>query len=232
MKARISKEVMEKRLNNMLELREMYLNDIENVHIKLQKGNEKTGVNCFTISLLPIIDCTNCSECKGTCYDINNVCRFKSVINDRARNSALHLADINRFWEEVNLQVKANFVTQLRINVGGDLTYDDFKLLNNVAKENPHTDFLFFTKSYDDINRFLSEEKFESNVHSIISRWIGLECNNEFNLPESHVLFEDGSTTAPEYGSNYCKGNCSGCHMYKEGCWTLKNGESVIFKAH
>ena len=50
MKPRISKEVMEKRLNNMLELREMYLNDIENVHIRLQKGNEKTGVNCFTIS--------------------------------------------------------------------------------------------------------------------------------------------------------------------------------------
>lgn len=232
MKPRISNEVLKRRVNQMLEMREKYLKDIDNVHIRLQKGNSKTGVNCFTLSLMPIVDCTNCSKCKHLCYDINNVCRFKNVMNDRARNSALHLADINRFWSEVSLQVKANFVTQLRINVGGDLTYEDFKQLNNVARENPYTDFLFFTKSYDDINKFLSEYEFESNVHPIISRWEDLECNNEYNLPESHVLYDDGSTTAPEYGSHFCKGNCSGCHMYKEGCWTLQKGESVIFKAH
>ena len=232
MKARISKEVIQNRINNMLEYRREFLEDIENVHIKLQKGNSKTGANCYTVSLIPIVDCTNCAECKGTCYDINNDCWMPCVQKDRARNSAVHKADIERYWNEVNIQVKANFVTQLRINVGGDLTYEDFKHINNIAKENPYTDFLFFTKSYDDINQFLSETEFESNVHPIMSRWLDVECDNEHNLPESHVLFEDGQTTAPEFGSYYCSGNCSECHMYKQGCWTLNKGESVIFKAH
>ena len=48
--------------------------------------------------MIPIADCKNCSGCKKECYDILNVCFQPAVQNDRARNSAVHKADIKRFW--------------------------------------------------------------------------------------------------------------------------------------
>lgn len=229
---KMSMEAIMGRMEKMVAIREEYLKDVENVHIKLQQGNSKTGKACWTISLIPIADCKNCSECKKKCYDIKNVCFQPAVQNDRARNSALHKADPKRFWEEVDLQIKANFVTELRINVGGDLTDDDFIYVNQLAEKNPRTDILFFTKNYDGINRFLDKNKFHNNVSAIMSAWPGMEMDNPHKLPVSHVLFADGTTSAPEFGSYFCNGNCSECHFTGEGCWNLKKGESVIFPAH
>ena len=65
-----------------------------------------------------------------------------------------------------------------------------------------------------------------------MSAWENTEMDNPHNLPVSHVLYADGRTTAPEFGSYYCGGNCAMCKYNDEGCWTLKCGESVIFPAH
>lgn len=221
-----------KRVKKMLALREEYLKHIEDVHIHLQKGNTKTGQNCWTISLIPIADCPNCKGCKKTCYDVCNVCFQPAVQNDRARNSALHKADPKRFWDEVDLQVKANCIRELRINVGGDLSNDDFMYVAELGRKNSKTMILFFTKNYDGINAFLDGNEFPANVRPMMSAWEGMEMDNRHNLPCSHVLWEDGRTTAPDYGAVYCKGNCSECAMNGEGCWTLKKNEHVVFHAH
>ena len=225
-------EVIQGRVQKMLDLREEYLKDIENVHIKIQKGNNKTGENCYTISLIPIADCVNCSGCSKTCYDICNVCYQPNVQNDRAKNSALHKADPERFWKEVDIQIKAHFVREFRINVGGDLTDEDFAYVAELGKNNNETRILFFTKNYKGINKFLENNSFPVNVRPIMSAWLGMEMNNPNELPCSHVLWEDGTTTAPEYGAVYCGGNCSECAFHEKGCWTLKKGQHVIFKAH
>lgn len=230
---KMSMEAINGRVQRMLEIRAEYEKDIENVHIKLQQGNSKTGRNVYTISLIPIADCGfNCKECIPECYDILNVCFQPKVQNDRARNSALHRLDIERFWDEINVGIKYNCINTLRLNVGGDVCKEDLPLINKVARENPKCDILFFTKSYEEVNEFLNENVFESNVHCIMSAWKNTKMDNPHNLPVSHVLYIDGSTTAPEYGSYYCQGNCAHCHYNEEGCWTLKKGESVIFPAH
>ena len=221
------------RVQKMVMIREEYIKDIDNVHIKLQQGNSKTGKSVYTVSLIPIADCGhNCKECKKQCYDVINVCFQPAVQNDRARNSAVHKADVERFWNEVSYGIKYNCVQTLRLNVGGDICAADLPLINKVAKENPKCDILFFTKSYEEVNEFLNTNTFESNVHCIMSAWENTEMKNPHNLPVSHVLYADGRTTAPEYGSYYCGGNCAMCKYNDEGCWTLKNGESVIFPAH
>lgn len=228
----IATEKLMNRVTKMLEIRSEYLKDIENVHVRLQKGNSKTGANCWTISLIPVADCPNCKGCMKECYDLRNVCFQPAVQNDRARNSALHKADKKRFWDEVDIQVKANFVMELRINVGGDLDNEDFAYVAELGKRNPKTMILFFTKNYSGINAFLESNNFPENVRPIMSAWEGMEMNNIHNLPCSHVLWEDGRTTAPQYGAVYCGGNCSECAFKGEGCWTLKRGEHVIFNAH
>ena len=228
----ISNEAIENRIKKLIEKRNEMMNNIDNVHVKLQKGNRKTGSNCYTVSLAPIIDCSNCSGCKGQCYDIRNDVIYPQVIADRAKNSAIHKMQPNRYWHEIDQQIKANFVTELRLNVGGDLTDDDFEYVATLGKENPQTMILFFTKNYKGINKFLENNSFPENVKPIMSAWEGMEMDNPHNLPCSHVLYEDGRTTAPEYGAVYCGGNCSECAFNGDGCWNLKHGEHVIFKAH
>lgn len=221
------------RVQKMVELREDFIKDIDNIHVRLQQGNSKTGKNVYTVSLIPIADCShNCKNCMFECYDAINVCFQPNVQVDRARNSAIHRMDINRFWEEISYGIKYNCVQALRLNVGGDVCKEDFPLINKVAKENPKCDILFFTKSYEAINNFLDNNELESNVHCIMSAWKNTEMDNRHNLPVSHVLYADGTTTAPTYGSHYCQGNCAHCHYNEEGCFTLKKGESVIFPAH
>lgn len=229
----MSMEAIMNRVKNMVSLREKYIKDIDNVHVKLQQGNSKTGKSVYTVSLIPIADCGhNCKECKKQCYDVINVCFQPKVQNDRARNSALHKVDPERFWNEVSYGIKYNCVSTLRINIGGDVNATDLPLINKIAKENPKCDFLFFTKSYEEVNEYLNNNTFESNVHCIMSAWENTKMENPHNLPVSHVLYVDGKTTAPEYGSYYCGGNCAQCKYNDEGCWTLKKGQSVIFPAH
>lgn len=236
----ISEEAVQNRLSKMLALKKRYLKRIneegyDNVikEAKLQNGNSKTGINCRTVSLIPIHDCVNCSGCARLCYDLRNDCIYPQTLNDRARNSALREADPVAFWKNVGYLVRSEYVMELRINVGGDLRYEDFEAINEyVAKENPKCDILFFTKNYDGINKFIDENEFYPNVKAIMSRWIDMECDNKHNLPCSHVLWANGRTTAPEYGAVYCGGNCSECHFNENGCWNLKKGENVIFMAH
>ena len=228
----ISKETMAERLKTMLTFRSEFLKDLDNVHVKLQHGNDKTGKDCWTVSLIPISDCPNCSKCSGKCYDLRNDCWRFHVQKDRARNSAIHLTDVKRYWKEIDDQIKANKVTELRLNVGGDLTDLDFPFVAELGRRNPNTLILFFTKNYKGINKFLEHNSFPEKVKPIMSAWLDMPMENPNNLPCSHVLWADGKTTAPDYGAYYCGGNCSECVINGEGCWNLKHGESVIFNAH
>ena len=228
----ISKDAIRNRVQKWGKLRSEMMERVNELHVKLQPGNRKTGANCWTVSLLPIIDCSNCSECMWDCYDAKSDLIYATVVNDRCRNSAIHKADPDRFWSEIDTQVKANYVTELRINVGGDLLDKDFAYVANLGKQNPRTMILFFTKNYKGINKFLEENQFPENVRPIMSAWEDMKMDNPHQLPCSHVLYEDGRTTAPQYGAYYCGGNCSACAFKGEGCWTLKKNEHVIFKAH
>lgn len=69
------------------------------------------------------------------------------------------------------------------------------------------------------------------NLHLILSGWVDLEMVNPFSLPEAHVRFKDGTTTA-RADAKPCNGNCAECAMTDTGCWTLKRGEQVVFNEH
>lgn len=232
MKAAFKEEGFNKRLGRLTAARKEADTKVEKMHVRIQKGNSKTGANCYTVSLLPVIDCKNCGKCKNNCYDLKNDMIYPKVITDRARNSAIHNADQVRYWNEIDMQIKLNYVQELRLNIGGDLTDSDFAYVAKLGKDNPRTRIMFFTKNYKGINKFLENDSFPENVHPIMSAWCGMKMDNPHNLPCSHVLYEDGKTTAPQYGAYYCGGNCSECAFKGEGCWNLKKGEHVIFRAH
>ena len=221
-----------RRVASLTEVRKKCIKSAKKMHVKLQPGNKKTGSNCWTVSLMPVVDCGNCSKCGHNCYDLKADLIYPAVVNDRAKNSAIHKVDPERYWNEIDAQIKSNFVTELRLNVGGDLSDDDFAYVAKLGRQNKGTMILFFTKNYKGINTFLEHHRFPRNVKPIMSTWEGLPMENPHKLPQSHVLYEDGRTTAPEYGAYYCGGNCSECAFNGEGCWNLKRNEHVIFKAH
>lgn len=120
-----------------------------------------------------------------------------------------------------------------RFHVSGDIVDDDyFKRMVEIAGRNQHCDILCFTKKYGIINRFLySGYTIPKNLHIIFSGWKGLEMVNPFHLPEAHVRYKDGTTTArPD--AKFCGGNCTACAITDSGCWSLENGEQVVFKEH
>lgn len=231
-KAALTNDGYQKRVATITKARKEALKTASKMHVKLQRGNKKTGQNCWTVSLMPVIDCGNCKYCRLNCYDLKADMIYPQVIKDRAKNSAIHKVDPERYWAEIDAQVKENFVRELRINVGGDLTDDDFAYVAKLGRQNRNTTILFFTKNYKGINAFLDSHRFPKNVRPIMSAWEKTPMENPHGLPESHVLYEDGRTTAPEYGAYFCKGNCSRCAFEGEGCWSLKKGQHVIFKAH
>ena len=197
----------------------------------ISPGNMKTG-SISSVSLRPVADCGNCKCCSGKCYDMRNDCVYKGVRATRANNAAIYLNDPKRYFDEISDHCRTQVA--FRWHIGGDIK--DRQYLDGmirVANENPKCDFLCFTKMFRVVNEYLDETGgvLPENMQIIFSGWKGLEMDNPYNLPTSHPIFADGSTSAPD-GAKSCGGNCTECYKEEKGCWTLKRGEAVLFAAH
>lgn len=227
---KIRHELASERLVDMINKKNEYVKIVEQLHVYFAKGNTKTGAAVPSVSLIPVYNCTNCTQCSGLCYDLRNDCCYPGCRDKRAVNAAILEADPERYFKEINDGVKT--FRFFRWHIGGDIVNDYYlKKMVWVAEENPHCEFLAFTKSFDVVNNYLDVSKFPGNLHIIFSAWVGLEMDNRHNLPTSNPLFFDGSTTAHD-GAKYCSGNCTECARAGEGCWVMKNGDEVIFPAH
>ena len=120
-----------------------------------------------------------------------------------------------------------------RFHVSGDIPNMDYLVhMVDISERNPHCQVLCFTKKYELVNAHIVEHgPLPNNLHMIFSGWVGLEMVNPFSLPEAHVRYRDGSTTALP-GAKNCSGNCTECAITDGGCWSLKAGEHVVFKEH
>lgn len=242
--AHISKEALIERVRKMVSRKNEILDDgVNKYHVRLMEGNDKTGQNCKTTSFIPGHDCPNCAFCMHDCYDIRNVCFQPWVQNVRAINSAIHQADPERYWWEVAHQCEEEMVRELRLNVGGDLRDEDFKLVNDNLGSLRGTDTMFFTHNNKGINAYLDVVgKFKGNIHALISvsrnqPW-NQAVDNRHNLPMAHIRYEDGTCPTLDalnvkpskvFG---CGGNCSRCFWEKKGCPYLKKGQHMVFDYH
>lgn len=199
--------------------------------IKISPGNIKMG-SIPSVSLPAGVTCRKNCLCYPKCYAHKIERLRKSVREAYESNYKLLIEDPDTYWREVNATVMLN--RYFRFHVSGDIVDMDYlENMVKVAKENPHCQILCFTKQYELVNEWLdnNEEGFPSNLHIIFSVWDGMECPNPHNLPEAHVRYRDGHTTARE-DAYECGGNCSDCAVVECGCWVLENGEQIIFNEH
>lgn len=109
------------------------------------------------------------------------------------------MEDPDTYWREVEAAIMLSRF--FRFHVSGDIqTPDYFEKMVSVSRKNKHCQILCFTKQFEHVNTYLAEhqEGLPENLHVIFSGWPGLVMNNPFSLPEAHVVFRDGTTTAKE----------------------------------
>ena len=198
-------------------------------HVSISKGNSKMGT-ISSVSLPAGLTCRECA-CKTKCYAMKIERLRPNVRSAYANNMIILQEDPAKYWREVEAAIMMSRF--FRFHVSGDIpdmTY--FTFMVTLAKRNKHCCMLCFTKRYEIINEFIKAYgELPVNLQIVFSGWPGLDMKNEFHLPEAHVRFRDGSTTAST-GAIECSGNCTECAATDMGCWTLKKGQQVIFDEH
>ena len=197
--------------------------------VKISKGNSKLGA-IPSVSLPSIKTCRSCA-CQEKCYAQKLERLRPAVRNAYQHNLEVWIKDPETYWREVEASIMMSRF--FRFHVSGDIP--SFKYLINmveIARRQPHCEILCFTKKYNLVNELIEQGgELPGNLHMIFSGWVGLEMANPFSLPEAHVRYRDGSTTARE-GAVECSGNCTECALTEGGCWSLQKGQQVVFNEH
>ena len=197
-------------------------------HVCISKGNEKMGT-IPSVSLPAITTCRKCG-CNKLCYATKGRFTFGNVKNSLDRNLDILLEDSDKYWREVSAAMMMNRF--FRFHVSGDIP--NMKYLENLVKvtrENKHCEVLIFTKKFELVNKYLENHKFPKNLHMMFSAWKGLEMPNPHKLPEAHVFYSDGTTTA-QPKAKPCGGHCINCILRHEGCWVAKKNEQILIIEH
>lgn len=197
--------------------------------VSISSANKKMG-KISSVSLPSLVTCRRCA-CQQKCYARKLERLRPKVAAAYQRNLDVLMNDPDTYWREVEAAIMLSRF--FRFHVSGDIPdYSYLIRMVEIARRNRHCQILCFTKKYEMVNGFLSgEDVFPDNLHMVLSAWVGLEMQNPFLLPEAHVRYRDGSTTAKS-DAKVCGGNCSECACTDDGCWTLKSGEQVVFNEH
>jgi hypothetical protein len=199
-------------------------------NVKISAGNAKLG-SIPSVSLPAGVTCRKDCECFKKCYAQKLERMRPSVRNAYQHNLALLQKSPDIYWREVEASIMMSRF--FRFHVSGDIPDNVyFAHMIEVAERNSHCEILCFTKKYDIVNEYLEfGGKIPKNLHIVFSGWVGLEMDNPYLLPEAHVRYKDGTTTAKPTAKE-CGGNCTECLLTEGGCWSLQSGEQVVFNEH
>ena len=170
-------------------------------------------------------------DCIKKCYARRIEQRRPSVKAAYEKNLRILNEKPDVYWREVEAAIMLSRF--FRFHVSGDIPNALYLCkMTEVADRNQHCEIMCFTKRYDLVNSFLlCGMKIPKNLHIIFSVWPGITMANPNELPEAHIRFRDGTTTAHKNAIE-CSGNCTECAITDGGCWTLQNGEQVVFDEH
>ena len=188
--------------------------------------------NIPSVSLPAGLTCRNDCECSRKCYAKKIERIRKTVRNSYRVNYDLLISRPEIYWREVEASVMMSRF--FRFHVSGDIPNEEYlDRMIVIAERNKHCEVLCFTKKFSIVENVMKKRAgiLPGNLHLILSGWRGLEMYNPFGLPEAHVRYRDGTTTARD-DAKECGGNCTLCAMTDGGCWSLKSGEQVVFNEH
>ena len=190
---------------------------------------EKLGSQIPSLGLPAGKTCRPDAPCFAKCYARKGNYTFPSVKNALEGNLEAYKADPEFFFDYI--ASNSRLVCFFRWFHSGDIVDDAFLLgMVRVARRNPNTRYLAFTKKFDIVNRYLdSGKRLPSNLKIVFSGWsASFHVLNPHDLPTSFVRFKRGDNSHIPPKAFKCSGDCSNCQM----CWLLKKSESVEFGEH
>ena len=189
--------------------------------VSISTGNRKMGA-IPSVSLPPIVTCPAGCPCAKKCYAAKMARIYPSVRKAYKNNLDILQSNPGEYWHQVNQAVKMN--RYFRFHVSGDIpTPEYFAEMVNVARQNPDTEILVFTKRYQIVNEYItSNGNLPENMHLIFSQWgDNWTVPNPHCLPTAAVIFKGQE---PKDDWKVCGGNCTECACRGVGCWQLKQG--------
>ena len=200
----------------------------KNNTVSISKGNRKMGA-IPSVSLPPIITCKNCATCAKKCYAAKLCKIYPTVKASYDRNLEILKNDRDSYFTQV--KAAAMVTRYFRFHVSGDIIDIDYlDRMVKVARELKGTEFLAFTKNYQDANEYFKNHKKPANLHLIFSiPFDGAKIPNPHNMPTAAVILKGKE---PDENWKICGGNCTECACKGVGCWELKKGETIAFYEH
>lgn len=196
----------------------------------ISNGNIKLG-SIPNFSLTPGRTCSKeaCRTCliQG-CYACKAYRQYKNTRAAWDDNTEKALNDLDGLENDLNKYFSAMSAPRFfRIHTGGDFVTREYaETWARVAAANPHTNFLAFTKQWDNVRGV----EFPENFSLVLSAWTedAHEIPLDLKLKYSIAYCIDDEMTAPENAVE-CPGNCSTCGA----CWSLsKMHTNVYFHKH
>lgn len=233
-----SKETIKKVLGNARELEKEYkVMNLSDVVICISKGNRKIG-RVMNVSLMPVMTCANCKECKFYCYDIKACLQYPhNVLTARVRNTVIAKKDLSEYFRRIDDAVSRRRTNKFfRWHVSGDiLNMEYFKGMLEIARKHPDFIFWTYTKNYSVVNAYCDEygkDAIPNNLSIMFSEWDGMPLINPYEFPIFTCKMKNGNKnrTAESFkGMHKCPSNCDICKANHRGC---PYGESTYADEH
>lgn len=195
------------------------------LHVTISKGNSKIG-KVMNVSIMPLLSCGNCGQCMSYCYDVKACVQYTNVLRARMKNLFLAHEYRDRYFDEIDTAMNRRRKHKyFRWHVGGEIPdYDYFCRMVENAKRHPDFVIWTYTKMYQFVNRYCSEngrDSIPSNFTIMFSEWDGTPLNNPYNFPIFTCKLKEGNKNhSVEFFDSLwrCPGNCDICKKAKRGC--------------
>lgn len=207
-------------------------------HVSVTNGNTKLGKGIPAISLPVGLTCNPEAPCFKYCYATRGKMAFKPVKNCYRRNLFAYQQNPKLYFKEV--AAKTTLFLMVRWNAAGDIPDVGYlKGMVWVAKQNPKTLYLAFTKQYKIVNEYMNHaHNLPKNLRIVFSTWQDWVPENPYNFPTTWVRFPENTKKNREMyaacnamipkNAFQCTGSCPDCGQ----CWKAKKGEAIVFKKH
>ena len=209
----------------------------DKIHVCISKGNRKIG-RVMNVSLMPVITCANCIECKFYCYDIKACIQYtNTVLPARMRNTVLARDNMKEYFHQIDEACTRRKKNKFfRWHVAGDiLNTEYFENMVEIARKHPDFIFWTYTKNYKVVNEYCEKygrSAIPFNLSIMFSEWDGMPLINPFNFPVFACKMKNGNKNRTEEsfkGMHKCPGNCDICKENHRGC---PYGESTYADEH
>jgi hypothetical protein len=189
--------------------------------MSVSKENSKLG-KLINVSLTPIKSCSKGIDCPGFCYALNSYRRYPNTQKSWDSNLNLYKQAPTLYQNLIEDSLKKN-PELFRWHVGGDIVdFNYFTIMVKIAKNNPNTTFLAYTKQYEYVNQY--SKPIPDNFTIIFSEDAKKPMDNPRNYPIA--LVRSGMSTCPNQKDKRVK--CNTCKK----CFKLQKGELIIFDKH